>query len=96
MKLNTVPGQPGHLAEVLAVCFPSTPPAVNDEAPGASGADSGQGVCTHQRFRLSITWPVDAIDRPESLSANTFRECADWVEVVMAAGATTCTVEALS
>lgn len=31
----------------LAGCHECSPPAKNSEAPGASGADDGQGACTH-------------------------------------------------
>lgn len=76
-----------------------TPPAVNDEAPGASGADSGQGACT-QRYRLHMSWPayeVDAreVDPPETLDASSPRECADWLQMLLDRGALTVTVELL-
>lgn len=57
MKLNTVPGQPGHLAEVLAVCFPATactPPVENSKPSGASDGADGQGVCITKKSNISL------------------------------------------
>lgn len=54
MKLDTVPGQPGHLSEVLAVCFPSTPPVENSEVVGGPSTEDGQGACT---LDLTVHYP---------------------------------------
>lgn len=61
MQLSTVPGQPGHLAEVLEACFPSTPPVENSEPSGASEGKDGQGVCTDENVN-----PCGSINRDKT------------------------------
>lgn len=91
MNISTVPGQPGHLAEVLNLCFPSTPPVENSEPPGATGREDGQGVCTRP-WRVEVT-RKDGFKRVQFFSL--LSDAAVFVTVMVAAGRS-CLVERLA
>lgn len=73
-------------------------PALNDEASGASGADSGQGVCTHRaddkfpRFQLAMSWPDGYVGFPLTMECQGWREVGLYISRCLDDGATVCSV----